>query len=313
MRFDLDALSEPSPLQQIALDAIDEDPGQPRQEFEPAALAELADTIRERGVLQPVSVRRHSTQPGRYVLNFGARRLRASRLASKTSIPAFIDELATSYDQIVENEQREGLTPLELALFVERRLKAGDSQADIARRLGKSRPYVTYATALIDPPDWLLMLYRQGRCRGLLELYELRHLHACCPETARWLESGDEPITRQRIAAAKSTMVPDRSLKAARAGDTAPADGAPARERHVAAAPSQVRPKEGTDPDTCERSTYVLVAELNGQTVEVIVDDAPPDEGDVFVRTKGKGDRYSAPAGAIRLIGLEVRSARSAV
>ena len=95
VRFDLDALSERAPLQQISLDAIDEDPAQPRQEFDPAALAELADMIRERGVLQPVSVRRHATQPARYVLNFGARRLRASRLASKTSIPAFIDELAT--------------------------------------------------------------------------------------------------------------------------------------------------------------------------------------------------------------------------
>ena len=55
-----------------------------------------------------------------------------------------------------------GLTPLELALFIECRIEAGDSQAEIARRLGKSRPYFTYATALVGAPDWLMALYRRG-------------------------------------------------------------------------------------------------------------------------------------------------------
>ena len=64
----------------IPLHAIDEDPDQPRQEFDDRSLAELAETIQERGVRQPVSVRPHPTQPGRWMLNFGARRLRASRL-----------------------------------------------------------------------------------------------------------------------------------------------------------------------------------------------------------------------------------------
>ena len=72
------------------------------------------------------------------MLNFGTRRLRASRLAGKADIPAFVDETANSYDQVIENEQRAGLTPMALALFVQRRLAEGDSQAEIARRLSKS-------------------------------------------------------------------------------------------------------------------------------------------------------------------------------
>ena len=63
----------------LPLDSIDEDPEQPRREFDAEALQELADTIRERGVRQPVSVRPHPEQPGRWMLNFGARRLRASQ------------------------------------------------------------------------------------------------------------------------------------------------------------------------------------------------------------------------------------------
>ena len=119
----------------LALDAIDEDPEQPRQEFDEQALAELAETIRERGVRQPVSVRTHPLQPGRWMLNFGARRLRACKLAGQSEIPAFVDNTANSIDQFIENEQRTGLTPLEIALFVQRALNRGESQADIARAI----------------------------------------------------------------------------------------------------------------------------------------------------------------------------------
>ena len=162
---DLEALDAPVPLstaQQgqgqgkpmlLPIESIDEDPDQPRREFDADALQELADTIRERGVRQPISVRPHPNQPGRWMLNFGARRLRASKLAGQSTIPAFIDSTADSYDQVIENEQREGLRPIDLALFVERRLALNESQTEIARRLGKSQSYVACASALIDAPD----------------------------------------------------------------------------------------------------------------------------------------------------------------
>jgi len=186
MRFDLPTMDEIQgsarasaagvPLQ-LPVDDIDEDLEQPRQEFDQESLVELAATIAGRGVRQPVSVRRHPGHPGRWILNFGARRLRAARLAGECTIAAFEDATADSYDQVIENEQREGLKPLEIALFVKRRLDRGESRAGIARRLGKSQPYITYACALIDAPDWLMALYRTGKCRGMFELHELRRLH----------------------------------------------------------------------------------------------------------------------------------------
>jgi ParB family chromosome partitioning protein len=199
MRFDLDALTpggeanaqgttgQGAPLQ-LAVDAIDEDPHQPRQEFDAEPMQELAASVAERGVLQAISVRRHPDREDRWMLNFGARRLRASRMAGHPHIPAFINEAPNSYDQVIENEQREGLKPLELALFIQRQLALGESQTDIARQMSKSRAYVTYATAMIDAPDWLLTAYREGRCRGLRELYELRRLHDAEPEVVEeWL------------------------------------------------------------------------------------------------------------------------------
>ena len=72
------ACLESGGLLQLPIDSIDEDPEQPRSEFDAAALEELASTIRSRGVLQPVSVRPHPLSPGRWMLNFGSRRYRAS-------------------------------------------------------------------------------------------------------------------------------------------------------------------------------------------------------------------------------------------
>ncbi len=117
---ELSGASTGQPLS-LPLDAIDEDPDQPRSEFDPVSLQELADTIAARGVRQPISVRPHATVPERWMLNFGARRLRASKLARQATIPAFVDETADSYDQVIENEQRESLKPMELALIVQRR------------------------------------------------------------------------------------------------------------------------------------------------------------------------------------------------
>ena len=89
MALQLDGLGLDAPLalagqpMQIGVDLIDEDPQQPRTLFEEAAMAELAASITERGVLQPISVRPHPEIPGRWLLNFGARRLRACRFAGK--------------------------------------------------------------------------------------------------------------------------------------------------------------------------------------------------------------------------------------
>ena len=227
---DLAGLDEPtgSPQGQgqplmLPIELIDEDPDQPRREFDADALQELADTIRERGVRQPISVRPHPNQPDRWMLNFGARRLRASKLASKETIPAFIDSTADSYDQVIENEQREGLRPLDFALFVERRLALNESHAEIARRLGKSRPYVVFASALIDAPDWLMALYRQGRCQGLTELYLLRRLHAQSPHAVQAWLAQNESVTRgglQGLKLALSQVANEMTLTATTNAET---------------------------------------------------------------------------------------------
>ncbi|PKO65227.1 MAG: chromosome partitioning protein ParB [Betaproteobacteria bacterium HGW-Betaproteobacteria-16] len=293
----------------IPLDAIDEDPDQPRQEFDEQSLNELAETIRERGVRQPVSVRTHPTKPGRWMLNFGARRLRACRRVGLSEVPAFVDQTANSVDQFIENEQRKGLSPLEIALFVQRSLNKGQTQADIARAIGKSRQYVTLATALIDPPDWLMAAYREGRCRGLNELHELRKLAAEHPQYVEAWTSDRSPITRDGVMALRTELAAGsgsvrrgtsallESMEAnLRMGDT---HSAPEKKR----APSSMR--SGSTSQRCLQAPMRLLALLNGTEVVVNTLQAPPKVGQVYVIPVKGGQKKAVDASQLTLIGLE--------
>lgn len=304
---DLAALDAPSPTSNgqpllLCVADIDEDPEQPRHEFDANALQELAETIRERGVRQPISVRPNLQQAGRWVLNFGARRLRASKLAGLETIPVFIDTTADSYDQVIENEQREGLKPLELALFVQKRLALGDKQADIAKNLGKSRQWVTLATALIEAPDWLLQAYREGRCRGMMELYELRRLHGEHPQCIEAWVADREAITRDSVAAMKAELT---SQTPARHGNSATARASradadePVSGRDSEQVAKRVRPHQKVNKR--------LHVELEGEDYQLVVSVAPAKAGHLYVRPLNGGPRRVAPAAALTLRGFVSR------
>lgn len=289
----------------LPIGSIDEDPAQPRREFDLVALQELADTITLRGVRQPVSVRPHpdAGQAGRWMLNFGARRLRASKLAGKLEIPAFVDVLADSYDQVIENEQREGLKPLELALFVQRRLAAGDSQADIARRLGKSRTYVMYATALIDAPACLMAAYRDGRCRGARELHELRGLHADHAQLVETWLAQTPAVTRERINVLRSEL----NAQAPTATPVVAPAIAPTVDTKHARAEVQIdrgEHKLGSRPlrQASPPKQLVLLASFEAKLVELVFDKLPTNDEDVRVRPVGGGQIFDVTAASLSLL-----------
>jgi ParB family transcriptional regulator, chromosome partitioning protein len=281
----------------VDLGLIDEDPEQPRIEFDPASLQELASTIADRGVCQPVSVRPHPEVTGRYMLNFGARRLRAARLAGRHEIPAFLADRGDGYEQVIENEQREGLTPIELALFVQRRMRSGENLAEIARRLGKSRGYVTVVSSLIDAPDWLLELYRTGKCRGLMELYELRRLHDATPASvARWID-GRESITRNELAAFKAALPGESYERDIHPGDDDAGEPRPASD---AVSPSLHAPIVKAGPVKATGHA-VLEAEHCGTVVVIDLSAVPEGDGLLYVRGPG-GSRHLVLASELRLL-----------
>jgi len=147
----------------VPLSSVVPNPDQPRKHFSEDALADLAASIKTRGLLQPIVVRR--TSDG-YSLLAGERRFRAAKLAGLDRVPALIREGDDDLEvALIENLQREDLSPLEeaeaLALLIERH---GYSHREVADLLGKSRPYVSNTLALIKLPESVKAdLHREGR------------------------------------------------------------------------------------------------------------------------------------------------------
>jgi ParB family transcriptional regulator, chromosome partitioning protein len=167
-----------SGLRTLPLSAITRNPRQPRQEFDEAALEELAASISEVGVLQPVLVR-PTRDDGRYELVAGERRYRAARMAGLTELPALVRETSDDRlltDALVENIHRTDLDPLEEAAAYQQLLDDfGFTHDELAARLGKSRSAITNSLRLLALPPALQQLVREralsaGHARALLAL-----------------------------------------------------------------------------------------------------------------------------------------------
>ena len=201
-----------SVIVQLPLSVIEEDPNQPRTEFDAEALQDLAATIRLRGVKTPISVR-HASQEGRYVVNHGARRLRACRILGLGTIPACIDDDYTEADQLIENLQRENLKPKEIARFLSRLREKGMKQGDIAKAVGKSTAWVSQHLTLLSLPAPVATVFNDGRCQDVTVICELVRLQKKYPEqTETWLDDSRE-INRTTLKSLQSfvaTLEPEK-------------------------------------------------------------------------------------------------------
>lgn len=148
----------------LDLDAVLPNPRQPRHRFDSDGLEELAASIREVGVLQPVLVRE---APGGYELVAGERRLRASRMAGRATIPARVVEVTAEDQQLlalVENLQRQDLSPVEEARSLAELLeRSGMTQVELARRIGRSQAAVANKLRLLKLAPTVQALIEEGK------------------------------------------------------------------------------------------------------------------------------------------------------
>lgn len=180
----LDALFADNSIEEISssntvklkINDIEPNREQPRKTFDESALSELADSIAQHGVIQPLLVR--PIQDG-YQLVAGERRWRAARLAGLTEVPVVVKELSDSETMeiaLIENLQREDLNPIEEAEGLQLLIDTyGLTQDECAKRVGKSRPAITNSLRLLNLPEKLSELVRDamissGHARALLPL-----------------------------------------------------------------------------------------------------------------------------------------------
>ena len=202
-----------STISEIALDQIEANPGQPRQDFDTESLQELANSIREIGIVQPITLRQVSNE--RYQIIAGERRWRASQMAGLSTIPAYIrtiDDESVMEMALVENIQREDLNAIEIALAYSHLMEnAGMTQEKVAERVGKSRVAVANYLRLLKLPAQVQMALQQrtidmGHARALLSLddpsqqlavFELIKKNGLSvrqvEETVKKVKNGEEP------------------------------------------------------------------------------------------------------------------------
>ena len=182
----LDALFGPAPeeeqiqendtLRNLKITEVEPNRGQPRKRFDQEALEELAESIKEYGLIQPIVV---TQKEGYYSIVAGERRWRASKLAGLTEIPAIIredDERVNSEISLIENMQREDLNPYEKALGIKTLIDAyGLSQEEVAKKLGKGRSTIANWVRVLNLEPRVLEMAKEGKiteghCKALLAI-----------------------------------------------------------------------------------------------------------------------------------------------
>ena len=175
----LDALipggSRPNAVESISIDLIDPNPRQPRRSFDVDALAGLAQSIKERGVVQPILLRRKND---RYELVAGERRLRAAEMVGLVQVPAIVGDFEDRDAMevaLIENLQREDLDPMEEAIALQRlRDDFGLTQEELSNKLGKSRPAIANSLRLLSLEEEI----RDSVSRGTISAGHARALLA---------------------------------------------------------------------------------------------------------------------------------------
>lgn len=219
-----------SNLNEIDIHQIVPNPNQPRREFDEEAMEELANSIREMGIITPITLRQ--MPDGKYQIIAGERRWRASQKAGLKTLPAYIrtvEDESVMEMALVENIQREDLNAIEIALAYQHLLETtGMTQAKISDRVGKSRTAVTNYMRLLKLPAQIQMALKDkvidmGHARALLALdsptlqiklfkdiqknnYSVRKVE----EIVQLLKSGHNPLSVKQVVTGKSTLSKDQ-------------------------------------------------------------------------------------------------------
>jgi len=221
-----------STINEVAIDQIEANPNQPRREFDPVALEELANSIRQIGIVQPITLRQ--TDDNRFQIIAGERRWRASQIAGLHAIPAYIRTIKDENVMemaLVENIQREDLNAIEIALAYEHLLeKSGMTQEKVSERVGKSRAAIANYLRLLKLPAQVQMALQKkeidmGHARALLSLdspslqlklfkeihkngYSVRKVEEMCHQ----LNSGEDIQTAKKKITAKAKLPEEFNL-----------------------------------------------------------------------------------------------------
>ncbi|MDG6882837.1 Transcriptional repressor protein korB [Phocoenobacter uteri] len=267
---------------ELELSCIVEDSEQPRTFFDESSLKELAESIKERGVKSPISVRPNPTQAGVYIINHGARRYRASLMANKATIPAFIDNDYDLYDQATENIQRENLTAREIAIVIDRAIKKGLSKSEIAKKLGKSNSYVSQYFGLNNLEEPIAALLNQAKCEDVTLLANLNTQYKKTPEEVEaWISEQDE-FSRTSFNNFKDSLNKKQNISNTEK--------------------TKDKKTKVEDPDKLKKS--FLKISYHGQIGRLIMNKRPSELGRAYIKYDDSGEEVDADLSSVTILEL---------
>ncbi|WP_088153969.1 DUF7673 family protein [Achromobacter xylosoxidans] len=240
---------------------IHPDPNNRRREynkgFTPESIAEMAATIRDResqgkrGVMLPISLRPHPSIAGDFMINHGNRRYLGTIEAGLSQIPGFEDPDFDDFDQMIENLQREGLSGREAADFIGGKLAEGMTQADIARKLGKSKAWVSMHVAMLDLPEPVADAVANGQVTDVTLAKELVVAHRENPDAVEELLSSPlQKPTRASVKALRQSAESKRQETSSTTARHVQEDGQPAEGAISAQSSRQIVSGEETGGST---------------------------------------------------------------
>jgi ParB family chromosome partitioning protein len=227
----------------IPAERIQPDPNQPRKLFDQPKLEELADSIKSKGVIQPIAVRPNPNRQGTYLIVAGERRFRAARLADLSEIPCVIKDITGQEAlilQMIENLHRDDLKPIEEATGIKRLTEIGFNQTDISKLIGKSQPYVSQLLKILTLPEAILRESEQNR------------------------------ISKEHLLQLTRTESPEKMWQEIKCGGTAKE----IREKAARNTPSRGRPKNFTRTIKPEGTNYKITIHMRKAhaTVEEVIE-----------------------------------------
>lgn len=280
----------------VAIALIDPDPDQPRKSFDQDKLQELADSIRENGLQQPIGVRPNPGAKGRFLIRFGERRYRAAQLLGWKEIDVIVNDTGdVALQALVENLQREDLTPMEtsngLAAVI---IRSSKTPTDIGRALGKGKQWVTYHLALQDVPANWQEAIGAGAMNDVVTIYEAHKLSETHPEEVASLvaqSSKERPLSRAAVRALATSLRSEPP-----GGGSVAAQGA--------AASGTSKPPAATVPPRPPTLPRVFVAGADGTEIGFLDLTKPNAKGKVVV-VHGENLVTRESMGSLRIVRVE--------
>lgn len=292
----------------LLLNIIDEDPNQPRKPSNPGfskeSLEELAATIKPRGVKSPISVRENPDSPGRFIINHGARRYRASIIAEKKHIPAFIDNDYNETDQVIENLQRNELTAREIADYIGRELAAGKKKGEIAKAIGKSPAYITQHVTLLDLPEPIAEAFASGRASDVTVVNELVTAYKKAPDAVEaWLADDNQELTRGSVKLLREYL-DEKSGRDPNTIDalTGKTDAESDEEGDQGAKKTKAPKEKEEDPDKLKKA--IVQVTHDERPARLILNRRPPADGYAWLKYDDDGQEFEANLANVTLVAI---------